>query len=158
MRKLILEDFLEDIDYALIGIHCSIEDYRLAYLLNQHLGLNLKRKASDIEYNDTSSYSIFEWEDDKQLTVWNLASNTCKIEVKDAIDADSLFINDESFTKTKHLIPEYKKVNFILKISEIPNQNIEKVILNKILSIPQVMTAYSIDATQLKTTDNLIFN
>ena len=158
MRKLILEDFLEDIDYALIGIHCSIEDYRLAYLLNQYLGLNLKRKASDLEYNDTSSYSIFEWENDKQLTIWNLVSNICEIEVKDAIDTDSLFINDERFTKTKHLIPEYKKVNFILKISEIPNPNIEKRILNKILSIPQVMTAYSIDATQLKTTDNLIFN
>ena len=82
MRKLILDDIIEDIDYALIGIHCSIEDYRLAYLLNQFLNLKLKRKDSDIEYDDTSSYSLFEWQDEKQLTIWNLVSNTSKIEVK----------------------------------------------------------------------------
>ena len=82
MRKLILDDIIEDIDYTLIGIHCSIEDYRLAYLLNQFLNLKLKRKDSDIEYDDTSSYSLFEWQDEKQLTIWNLVSNTSKIEVK----------------------------------------------------------------------------
>jgi len=53
VRKLILDDIIEDIDYTLIGIHCSIEDYRLAYLLNQFLNLKLKRKDSDIEYDDT---------------------------------------------------------------------------------------------------------
>ena len=158
MRKLILEDFIEDIDYALIGIHCSIEDYRLTYLLNKNLGLNLKRKDIDIEYKDTSRYSIFEWEDEKQLTVWNLVSNISKIEVNHAVDATSLFINQERFTKTKHLIPEYKKVNFILKISEDPFQHIQKQVLNKILQIPQVVTAFGIDANKLKTTDQLIFN
>lgn len=158
MRKLILEDFIEDIDYALIGIHCSIEDYRLAYLLNKYLGLNLKRKRVDIEYIDTSSYSIFEWEDEKQLTVWNLVSNISKIEVNAAVDVTSLFINEEKFTTTKHLIPEYKKVHFILKITVDPNQYVEKQVLNKILEIPQVVTAFAIDANELKTTDQLIFN
>lgn len=158
MRKLILDDIIEDIDYTLIGIHCSIEDYRLAYLLNQFLNLKLKRKDSDIEYDDTSSYSLFEWQDEKQLTIWNLVSNISKIEVKHAIDMNSLFSNEEKFTKTQHLIPEYKKVNFILKISDNPNVSIEKSILNKILSIPQVVTAYNIDANQLKITDQLIFN
>jgi len=158
VRKLILDDIIEDIDYALIGIHCSIEDYRLAYLLNQFLNLKLKRKDSDIEYDDTSSYSLFEWQDEKQLTIWNLVSNISKIEVKHAIDMNSLFSNEEKFTKTQHLIPEYKKVNFILKISDNPNVSIEKSILNKILSIPQVVTAYNIDANQLKITDQLIFN
>ncbi len=158
MRKLILEDILEDIDYAIIGIHCSIEDYRLTYLLNQYLNLKLKRKLKDIAYDDTSNYSIFEWQDEKQLTIWNLVSNTSKIEVNRATDTNSLFINEEIFTKTQHLIPEYKKVNFILKISDNPNVNFEKRILNKILSIPQVITAYSIDANKLKNTDQLIFN
>jgi len=150
LRKLILEDFIEDIDYALIGIHCSIEDYRLAYLLNKYLGLNLKRKSVDIEYKDTSCYSIFEWEDEKQLTVWNLISNISKIEVNDAVDVTSLFVNEEKFTKTNYLIPEY--------ISDDPNQHLEKQVLNKILEIPRVVTAFGIDANKLKTTDQLIFN
>ena len=158
MRKLILDNILEDIDYAIIGIHCSIEDYRLAYLLNQYLNIKLKRKLLDIEYDDTSSYSIFEWQDEKQLIFWNLVSNTSKIEVNHAADANSLFINQERFTKTQHLIPEFKNANFILKISDNPNASIVKRILNKILSIPQVITAYRIDAYQLKITDQLIFN
>lgn len=158
MRKLILEDIIEDIDYALIGIHCSMVDYRLAYLLNQHLGLHLKRKKADIEYKDTSSYSLFEWEDDKQLTIWNLVSNISKTEVNNPVDTNSLFINEEKFTRTNYLIPEFKKVNFILKISDDPNKHIEKRILNQILNIPQIVTAYSIDANQLKSTDHLIFN
>jgi len=158
VRKLVLDDILEDINYALIGIHCSIEDYRLAYLLNQFLGLNLKRKVFDIDYNNTSSYSIFEWEDTKQLVVWNLVSNISKVEIDKASDANSLFNDEERFTKTHHLIPEFKKVNFILKINDNPSPSIEKHVLNKILSIPQIVTAYSIDANQLKSKDHLIFN
>ncbi|MDO6621247.1 IPExxxVDY family protein [Oceanihabitans sp. 1_MG-2023] len=158
MRKLILEDFIDDIDYTLIGIHCSIEDYRLTYLVNHYLGLKLKRKDVDIEYKDTSSYSIFEWNDQKQQTIWNLVANISKIEVNDAVDATSLFVNQEKFTKTNYLIPEYKKVNFILKISDDPYQHLQKQALNKILEIPQVITAFGIDANKLKTTEQLIFN
>ena len=158
MRKLVLDDIIEDINYTLIGIHCSIEDYRLAYLLNQNLELNLKRKTFNIDYNDKSSYSIFEWEDQKQLVIWNLVSNISKVEISNTIDKNSLFTNDEKFTKTHHLVPEYKKVNFILKINDNLSPNIEKHILNRILSIPQVVTAYTIDVSQLKSKDHLIFN
>jgi len=191
LRKLILEDFIDDIDYTLIGIHCSIEDYRLAYLVNHYLGLKLRRKDVDIEYKDTSSYSIFEWNDQKQQTIWNLVANISKIEVNDTIassysifewndqkqqtiwnlvaniskievndtiDATSLFVNQEKFTKTNYLIPEYKKVNFILKISDDPYQHLQKQALNKIIEIPQVITAFGIDANNLKTTEQLIFN
>ncbi|MDX1277308.1 IPExxxVDY family protein [Oceanihabitans sediminis] len=158
MKKLTLDDFLEDIDYTLIGVYCSLEDYRLAYLLNKHLGLNLRRRRDDIEYDDTSSYSIFEWEDEKQFTVWNLVSNICKIEVVNTSEATSLFTDLEKFTKTNYLVPEYKKVNFILKISDESFRQNEKVFVDKIKTIPQVITAYGIDPSQLKTTDQLIFN
>ena len=131
MRKLILEDIIEDINYTLIGIHCSIEDYRLAYLLNQYLELNLKRKAFDIDYNNKSSYAIFEWEDQKQLVIWNLVSNISKVEIHNTIDESSLFTDSEKFTKTHHLVPEYKKVNFILKINDNLSPSIEKHILIK---------------------------
>ncbi len=81
IKKLILNDFLEEIDFTLIGIHCSLEDYRLAYLLNAHLNINLRRKSSDLDYNNGQVlYSIFEWEDEKRLTTWNLVSKSCKLE------------------------------------------------------------------------------
>ena len=158
MHKLILDDFIEDIDYALIGIHCSIEDYRLAYLLNQYLNLGLKRKSKDIEYIDDHSFSIFEWEDEKRLMMWHLVSNSSRIEVVTESQGISLFNDQERLIKTNHLIPEYNRVNYVLKIGDNPDQKIRKKALNIIKSIPHIITAYDIDPDNLKTTDHLIFN
>lgn len=158
MRKLILEDFDEAIDYAIIGMHCNIEDYRLAYLLNQYLGLNLKRKAIDLVFNDTSSFPIYEWEDSKQLTIWNLVSNKSKITITPLNKKDSLFNNEATFLKNKALIPEFKTVNFLLKIGNNPTEATEKKVIQKIIEIPQIVTAYSINPKNLKKTKHLIFN
>ena len=62
VHKLILEDVFEDTLCTLIAIHCSIEDYRLAYLLNKYLGISLTRKPEDLDFNKgTTKYSIFEY-------------------------------------------------------------------------------------------------
>ncbi|MGB1307757.1 MAG: IPExxxVDY family protein [Oceanihabitans sp.] len=158
MRKLILEDFEEDIDYALIGIHCAIEDYRLVYLLNQKLELHFKRKTEDLCYSNEFKYPIFEWEDSKQLTVWNLIANKSEKEIMVSTNEISLFMVPEKQIKTKFLIPEFKKVNFILKISNDCFKTLEKQVLNKILSISQITMAYSIDTSKIKNTESLIFN
>ncbi|MFI1744623.1 IPExxxVDY family protein [Thalassobellus sediminis] len=159
IHKLVLGDVFDEVTYTLIAIHCSLEDYRLAYLLNKHLGITLIRKPSDLDYDKgTSTYSIFEWEDNKQLTTWNLVSNVCKIESFQQINYESLFDDQEKITKTTHLIPEYKRVNYFLKINNEFNLSKEKYILDNILKIPQIATAYSIDSSQLKSKDNLIFS
>ena len=80
LHKLLVDDFYDD-TYKLIAIHCRLEDYRLAYLLNKNLGLNLKRKAEDLDFKYLkSSYSIFEWENALEYIRWNLISNVCKKE------------------------------------------------------------------------------
>ena len=80
LHKLLVDDFY-DASYTLIAVHCRIEDYRLAYLLNQHLDLKLERKAKDLDYNYfAASYPIFEWENNSQFVTWNLIANQCKTE------------------------------------------------------------------------------
>ncbi len=159
VHKLILDDVFDEVLYTLIAIHCTIEDYRLAYLLNKHLGITLTRKSSDLDYNNSkSTYSIFEWKDEKQLTTWSLVSNICKTESYQQIHYESLFENQERITKTTHLIPEYKRVNYFLKIDNQFNFSKEKYILNSILNISQIATAYSIDSNKLRSKDNLIFS
>lgn len=159
VHKLILDDVFDEVLYTLIAVHCSLEDYRLAYLLNKYLGINLTRKSSDLDYNnDKSMYSIFEWKDGKQLTTWSLVSNISKTESYQEVNYESLFNNQEKITKTTNLIPEHKRVNFFLKIDNQLNFSREKYILNSILKIPQIATAYSIDTNQLKSKDNLIFS
>ena len=159
VHKLILDDVFDEGLCTLIAIHCTLEDYRIAYLLNKHLGIMLTRRSSDLDYNNgKSTYSIFEWEDDKQLTIWSLVSNVCKTESYQQINYESLFENQGKITKITNLIPEYKRVNYFLKIDNELNFSKEKYILNSILNIPQIATAYSIDTNQLKSKDNLIFS
>ncbi|GAA4268942.1 IPExxxVDY family protein [Hyunsoonleella aestuarii] len=158
VHKLILEDVFNEVSYTLIGIHCTIEDYRVAYLLNKYLGINLVRSKEDLDFkNSKSNYAFFEWEDKKHLTTWSLVSNICKREEARDIDLKSLFKTQEQITKTFNLIPEYRQVNYFLKIDNEYNYTKEKSILNRILNIPQIVTAYTVDASQLKSKDNLIF-
>jgi hypothetical protein len=159
IHKFILDDSFDEAVYTLIGLHCRLEDYRLAYLLNRYLGITLSRKASDLDYeNGQVSYSIYEWEDDKQLITWSLVSNICKTEELQQRDYKSLFDTQEKIIKTFHLLPEHKTVNFFLKIESEFSFSKEKYILDSILRIPQIATAYSIDSSQLKSKDHLIFN
>lgn len=158
LHKLLVDDFY-DTSFALLAIHCRLEDYRLAYLLNKQLGLNLKRKPQDLDYKYfAASYSIYEWDDINLDTTWHLVSNICKKEEDSLQSSGSLFDNQQIIMKTYHLLPEFKNVDYLIKVT---NENLnfnEKIILNKIQSIPQIITSYQIDIDQIKSKDHLIFN
>ncbi|TYA60140.1 IPExxxVDY family protein [Formosa maritima] len=159
IKKLSLEDFFEEASFTLIGIHTSIEDYRLAYLINSKLNINLKRRRKDLDFNNNSYYSIFEWEDNKQLVTWNLVSNICKIETTNKAIGNSLFKDNSKLTETFYLLPEHKKINFLLKINDeqlSPKRSHR--IINNIQDIAHIVTAYQVDIDQLKSKNNLIFN
>ncbi len=158
LHKLLVDDF--DIEtYSLFAIHCTLEDYRIAYLLNKQLQINLKRKLRDLDVHYTSSsFSIYEWEDKNQRMIWNLVSNVCKKEEEGLSSSGSLFETQSKILRTHNLIPEYKKVNYLLKIDNDGNFIDEKAIINSIQDISQIAAVYSIDVTQLKSKDNLIFN
>ena len=154
IHKLVFDD-LECDSYQLIAIHCSLEDFRLAYLLNSHLNLRLKRKQNDLDFS-VATYSIFEWEDQNQMLKWNLVSNVCKVEKVHKLNSTLLFENQSSVS-THYLIPEYKSANYLLKVDHESGFYGEKRVIGTILSIPQVVTAYSIDIENLKSKTNLIF-
>ena len=159
VHKLILDTIFDEEQYTLIGIHCTLEDYRVAYLLNKFLDINLSRKQADLDFKKgKSTYSIFGWEDENQLIAWHLVSNICKKVEWQNHENESLFEAHEPITKTFNLIPEYKKVNYFLKIENEYSDSKERYIVNKILSIPQIVTAFSIDASLLKSKNHLIFS
>lgn len=156
VHKLILEDVFDEAVYTLIAIHCAIEDYRLAYLLNKYLGINLIRKQADLDFSDGKAiYSIYKWKDHRQKATWNLVSNICKTSDYEQVSTGSLF--ETSQTKTFHLLPELKNVNYLLKIDDEFNARREKHIINTILDIPQIATAYIVDQSRIRSKDNLIF-
>ncbi|TJY38185.1 IPExxxVDY family protein [Pontimicrobium aquaticum] len=158
LHKLLVDDF--DIEtYSLLAIHCTLEDYRIAYLLNKQLQISLQRKQQDIDVQYTaSSFPIYEWKDKNQQTIWNLVSNVCKKEEDSMASSGSLFETQNKILRTHNLIPEYKKVNYLLKINNDGNFINERAIIHKIQEMPQVAAVFSINVSQLKSKDNLIFN
>jgi len=158
LHKLLVDDFY-DASFSLLAVHCRLEDYRLAYLFNKHLGLNLERKPQDLDYNYfAASFSIYEWENTKFDTVWNLVSNICKKEEAALQSSGSLFESPTTETRTFNLLPELKTVDYLLKVSNEHRNFNEKHILSKIQSIPQVITTYTVNIDQIKSKDHLIFD
>jgi len=158
IHKLFEDDFEED-NYTLIAIHCSTEDYRLAYLLNANLNLKLARKQEDLDYNYMeASFSIYEWDDEENFITWNLVANTSKKEVEQMASAGSLFSDQKGKrTISKYLIPEQKRVDYFIKISTENHLKSSKIIVSKINAIAEVITAYTVNPNQLKSKNNLIF-
>ena len=61
LHKLLVDDY-EDLNYSLLAVHCEMDDYRLAYLLNQNLNTQLSRTKEDLDFlTSLATFSIFEW-------------------------------------------------------------------------------------------------
>ena len=158
VHKLLVDDFDND-DYLLLAIHCAIDDYRLAYLLNQYLYINLKRYVHDLDFEQASGfYSIYQWEDLINQSSWNLISNICIKEEDDKAVVGSLFESSSKVIKKYNLIPEHKAVNYFLKIVNDDFKVNIKQIISEIQRIPQVVTVYDVNIQHLKSKNNLIFN
>ena len=157
IHKLLVDDF-EDLNYSLLAVHCEMDDYRLAYFLNQSLETRLARTREDLDFvTSLASFSVFEWINPQLQTNWHLIKNSCLVE--EVAISQGLFSETNQKSWVSHsLLPEYQSVDYLLKINNGGGFINEKQILNKIQKITNVSTAYSIDISQLKSKEHLIFN
>jgi len=159
IHKLHLEEF-DEIDYQLIAIHSSLEDYRLAYYINQNLPINLKKENCNIQISNKegeTQFTIFVFEDSKDI-VWNLVQNKNDVFVPSQNSNQGLFAETNNKFSTKiYLIPEFKKVDYFFKIEngEV-NIDVSK-ITNCIKKIDRVSTVYAVEVEKIKSKNNLIF-
>mgnify|MGYP000571663422 CR=1 FL=1 len=157
LHKLLVDDF-DDLNYSLLAVHCEMEDFRLAYFLNQSLATRLSRTKEDLDFlTSLATFSVFEWSNPLLQTDWHLIKNNCLVEKVAVSEGLFLETNDKSWVKHS-LIPEHNSVDYLLKIDNGGGFINEKEILNKIQKISKVSTAYSIDVSQLKSKEHLIFN
>ncbi|MFL9845059.1 IPExxxVDY family protein [Flavobacterium rhizosphaerae] len=158
VHKLVFDDFLT-VDYGLIAIHSSIEDYRLAYFINRELELRLE-KSADIHCKipaGDSCFSRYIFMDESTDCSWNLIQNKNVI-ARSGADATSLFHEGGlSFTTTAYLMPELKKVDYILKVENPHTPTMLDETVKKLLSFQHISTAYKPDVHTLKYKNNLIF-
>lgn len=160
IHKLLIDDFVT-IDYGLIAIHSSLEDHRLAYFMNRELSILLEKSPNDIgvKINEGEScFSRFIFEDPGNDSMWNLIQNKNKVISMQSNTTTSLFeATGLSVTTSVFLMPELKKVDYVLKIEHMPNNFALDAVVDKLLTIKQVETAYMIDHKKLKSKNNLIF-
>lgn len=156
-HKLQLEDF-DQIDYDLIAIHTPLEDYRLAFKINQQLDILLSKNKEEIpvEVNKhIASFSRFTFDDENRMMCWHLIQNKQAIEFTIEQNNNSLF-DEKSVSKQVNLITELKKVDFLLKIEHDEQIN-NKEIINKLKKIDSISTVYEVDINEIKSKNNLIF-
>ena len=160
-HKLILDDDFGE-DFSLIAIHCSEEAYKVAYLLNQFARLKLRRRPEDLEYASDGldiMFPLFDFEDETKYTNYSLVANKCKSAIKKGASNQGLFGNiSGEETLTTYLIPEFKKVDYFLKIQSDFDAVGTKILLMAINDIKQIISAYEVDTLTLKSKHNLIFD
>jgi hypothetical protein len=160
IHKLDLGEF-DEIDYYLIAIHTSLEDYRLAFFINQKLPINLSKSENEIQINikeGETNFSRFYYNDMESGITWNLIQNKNEVvQYKKGI-TQNLFLDVTMEVATKvFLLPEFKKVDYFLKIENNDDaMDVSKIqlLLN---TIDSISTVYIVDTNQIKSKNNLIF-
>jgi len=160
IHKLDLGEF-DEIDYCLIAIHTSLEDYRLAYFINQKLHVNLNKSSAEIQITvkeGEAHFSRFHYYEKKKEISWDLIQNKNEVIQQQKKNNQNLFsdINMEVSTKV-YMLPEFKKVDYFLKIENSEEDlNILK-IQNTLNTIDNIATIYIVNTNKIKSKNNLIF-
>ena len=158
IRKFIFPE-QESVQYYLFAIHSVLIDYRLAFFLNKHLNIELKRTSKDLDISGQDGfYSIFEYEDQDNLLNWNLISNCSHTNIINKIEESLLFKNIEIEQKKYKLLSELSQVDFFLKIEyHTSSINIKKII-KSINEIPNIMSVYNLNLKNIKNKETLNFS
>lgn len=156
VHKLQIDDF-EDVDYSLIAIHSSLEDYRLAYFVNRELEIKLEKCPNDLgvkQKEDLAFFSRYFFEDEGNEIAWHLIQNKNSISTVQT-NAGLLFNADMyAFSTNVFFLPELKTADFVLKIE---NGYQEDDTVQRLLQVKYITTAYKVDHYKLKSKNNLIF-
>lgn len=159
IHRLQIDDFVT-IDYELIAIHSSLEDYRLAYFINRELHILLEKSPKDIGLRVKEGESFFSryiFEDAESGIAYSLIRNRNTITSTQNLPASLFGDEGYSLTTSVHLLPELKKVDYILKIENVPSGFTPARVTEKLLGISYVTTTYTLDRNKLRSKNNLIF-
>ena len=158
--KLHLDEF-DEVDYHLVAIHSTLEDYRLAYFINQRLPILLNKSKEEIGVTvkeGEAFFSKFFFDDLNNGVQWTLIPNKNEITVRKKSTGQNLFLNSDVEITTKvYLLSELKKVDYLLKVeNNIDTYNMDEVVKN-LNSIDRISTVYSVIPDKIKSKNNLIF-
>jgi|MDSW01.1.fsa_nt_gb hypothetical protein len=158
VTKLNLPNQDEFLEYYLFALHTPLIDYKLAYMLNKNLNINLNRISSDLDIVGQSGlYSVFQYEDHDNFLNWSLISNYSFLSELSPSNNGLLFQDNEVELKKSKLLNEFDNIDYFLKIEN----NIDSIKIKKIIQliykIPNIISAYSLNVKKVKNKENLNF-
>lgn len=153
VHRLQLEE--EDDDFVLFAIHCGEAPFKMAFLMNQNLKWQLKREREDVlvtkagKQQQYPKYRFVSRLD--QIDHLLLCNKEVPQEDSSTEQSYGLFdaLNGPSFSAT-YLMPEFKKVDYLLKIESALNDRELKSIVTQIKSIKEVVSTYVIPHQKIK--------
>lgn len=160
IHKLHLDEF-DEVDYELIAIHTSLEDFRLAFFINQQLPIILSRSNDEIGVTTKEGeamFSKFGYDDAAKDIQWSLVQNKNEIITYKKSSKQDLFLDENVEITTKvYLLPELKKVDYFLKIENNCSTFEIEEIVQKLNKIEWITTVYEVFPDKIKSKNNLIF-
>lgn len=158
-HKLDMGDDFEE-PFTLIAIHCGEEEYKVAYLFNQYLNTRFKRRRVDIDFLSQGmmvTFPIYDFVDDNTYSQYHLVANKCRTAMASLQSSGGLF-SEVSAEKEHYLLPEFKKIDFFLKVySDFETVSLQS-LLFQINNIDQIASAYEVEPHKIKSKNNLIFD
>jgi hypothetical protein len=149
IHRLSLDETFDD-NFHIIVIYSDEEVYRMAFLLNQHLGLQLKKADGIINKKNTTNFNVYEYENITLYRNWILLQNHCLTE-KEVTNSHDLFSQGSSLFQQKNIyLKEFKKAQFILKIVTDKDNLFLENLIKRLQNISQIYAFELVDLAQLK--------
>ena len=154
-HKLNLNQFPQN--FHLIAIHSDLDEFRLAYFLNEKLNISLIRRNNDIHLAENNAYyPSYEFLDETKYLKWIFFSNKSLVSELPNVDDNGLFSSRSSVKNEISLLSNKKQVDYFLIVENVANKSYLEKVLKKISEIRGVITSFVSD-NKLENKENLIF-
>ncbi|MFT6502876.1 MAG: hypothetical protein ACJASQ_003007 [Crocinitomicaceae bacterium] len=129
-----------EIDFDLIGICSHHNDYRLAWNINEKIGLNLAKCDEDYVLTDkkgeaVSNHSMYSFEDEENRLTYYLIKNK---------------------NQGKFLIPEKPSIDYFLFLHDNIAIELDE-LMNDLKSVPSILGVYEFDPVEIGSAENIVF-
>jgi hypothetical protein len=132
-----------DFSFDLIAITASVKEYKLAWILNRELNLNfIKSENIEIVFLDDKFMSISNFSSRTEHQIFRLLKNKAEN-------------HEEKFNA--FLIPEMRNFDYFLLVDDESDTFDLNAFITSIKQIPFMQFVVSVEASTLKSKENLIF-
>ena len=129
-----------EIDFDLIGICSQHNDYRLAWNINEKIGLNLAKCDEDYVLTNkkgeaVSNHSMYSFEDEENRLTYYLIKNK---------------------HQGKFLIPEKPSIDYFFFLHDNIAIELDE-LMNDLKSVPSILGVYEFDPVEIGSAENIVF-